>query len=267
LDALPRFGAISILVNPSLLELRKLSQADEHSDSLHRIALSLTAQGEERDVIRAAVDGLVLDFGAALARIWIAGPPGRSRHRSFLANGLALRLKAERVGEADMKAESGREVMAADWIRRVAETHEGLTTSRLYHGGKTPDASWMRANHFRAFAAHALMDGDTLLGVLAVFTQFPITERTKALLGIFAGLLAAEIRDCGDKTPVVPESPSDIRIPAGSSLDTAMRISIEAALLASAGRIEGEGGAAQSLSLHPNTLRSRMVKLGILRIS
>jgi DNA-binding NtrC family response regulator len=249
------------------LELYKLSQADEYSDSLHRIALSLTAQREERAVIRAAVDGLVGDFGAALARIWISGPPGRSRHRSFLADGLALRLKAERVGKVDMETESGREMMAGDWIRRVAETHESLTTSRLYHGGQTPDAPWMRENRFRAFAAHALMDGDTLLGVLAVFTQFPITDRTKSLLGVFAGLLAAEIRDCGRQTPAVPASQSDIRIPAGSSLDSAMRIYIEAALKASSGRIEGVGGAADALCLHPNTLRSRMTKLGIRRIS
>jgi transcriptional regulator with GAF, ATPase, and Fis domain len=52
--------------------------------------------------------------------------------------------------------------------------------------------------------------------------------------------------------------------PAGIvSLDTAMRRHIEAALVATAGRIEGPSGAARLLKINPHTLRARMRKLGI----
>jgi transcriptional regulator with GAF, ATPase, and Fis domain len=39
---------------------------------------------------------------------------------------------------------------------------------------------------------------------------------------------------------------------------------IRQALETAGGKINGPGGAAQILGLHPNTLRSRMIKLGIL---
>ena len=47
------------------------------------------------------------------------------------------------------------------------------------------------------------------------------------------------------------------------SLDAAMRRHIEAALDATAGRIEGPHGAARLLEINPHTLRARMRKLGI----
>jgi transcriptional regulator with GAF, ATPase, and Fis domain len=48
-----------------------------------------------------------------------------------------------------------------------------------------------------------------------------------------------------------------------ATLDEAIRRHIEAALARCKGRIEGETGAARMLAIHPNTLRSRMQKLGI----
>jgi hydrogenase-4 transcriptional activator len=47
------------------------------------------------------------------------------------------------------------------------------------------------------------------------------------------------------------------------TLDQAMRAHIERALARCGGRIEGQGGAARLLGLHPNTLRSKMNKLGV----
>jgi len=47
------------------------------------------------------------------------------------------------------------------------------------------------------------------------------------------------------------------------TLDEAMRQHIEAALARCKGRIEGDTGAARLLAIHANTLRSRMLKLGI----
>jgi transcriptional regulator with GAF, ATPase, and Fis domain len=47
------------------------------------------------------------------------------------------------------------------------------------------------------------------------------------------------------------------------TLEEAMRTHIEQALLRSKGQIEGPQGAATLLDIHPNTLRSRMTKLGL----
>jgi transcriptional regulator with GAF, ATPase, and Fis domain len=53
--------------------------------------------------------------------------------------------------------------------------------------------------------------------------------------------------------------------PTSMSLDDAERRHIEAVLTQTGGVIEGPAGAATILNLHPNTLRSRMKKLGVTR--
>ena len=58
--------------------------------------------------------------------------------------------------------------------------------------------------------------------------------------------------------PVQPPTPREI-----VSLNVAMRQHIEAALIATRGRIEGRKGAAALLKINPHTLRARMRKLGV----
>jgi transcriptional regulator with GAF, ATPase, and Fis domain len=61
--------------------------------------------------------------------------------------------------------------------------------------------------------------------------------------------------------PAAPSAPvGDEEFP---TLDEAMRAHIERALMRCQGRIEGPSGAAKLLGLHPNTLRSKMNKLGV----
>ena len=62
---------------------------------------------------------------------------------------------------------------------------------------------------------------------------------------------------------VDPSAPIEAEIGAFPTLDEAMRSHIERALARCHGRIEGATGAATLLGLHPNTLRSRMNKLGV----
>jgi transcriptional regulator with GAF, ATPase, and Fis domain len=51
--------------------------------------------------------------------------------------------------------------------------------------------------------------------------------------------------------------------PIGDSLDSIQRAHIEGVLLECGWRINGRNNAAERLGLHPNTLRFRMKKLGI----
>jgi GAF domain-containing protein len=242
-----------------------VSRADELSDFLPAIALRLTERLDEKHVVDTAVEGLVSDCGAAMARIWIAGSPSRSRFRSLLLDHkVRLALKAECTRKVNLDAEKGREVMAAAWIATIARGRVPIASSRLFHGGHTPDASWMRQNRFRTFAGYPLLDGQVLLGVLAVFSRHTLTERSFRLLGIFSAQLASALRESKhrEQEDLTREM---VGIPAGTSLDEAMKTYIEHALDAASGRIEGPHGAAESLGIHPNTLRSRMSKLGVLR--
>lgn len=70
----------------------------------------------------------------------------------------------------------------------------------------------------------------------------------------------------GLNAPLLPLGPSshtnrDLQPPA--SLNNTIRSAIEAALRSSHGKVEGPGGAAELLEVNPNTLRSKMRKLGI----
>jgi formate hydrogenlyase transcriptional activator len=63
---------------------------------------------------------------------------------------------------------------------------------------------------------------------------------------------------------VIPEVPQVQQAAAGiGTLNAAMKEHIERALVATRGKIEGRGGAAELLGINPHTLRARMRKLGI----
>jgi formate hydrogenlyase transcriptional activator len=67
-------------------------------------------------------------------------------------------------------------------------------------------------------------------------------------------------------SPVLEVPPAVLGIrPVAAAAPVDEKARIERALEEARGRIEGEQGAAQALGLHPNTLRSRMKKLGIER--
>src|SRR5262249_22796338 len=63
----------------------------------------------------------------------------------------------------------------------------------------------------------------------------------------------------------MPSATSARPTPPLESLESSMRSHILAALDRSGWVIDGPRGAAKTLDLHPNTLRSRMKKLGIVR--
>jgi formate hydrogenlyase transcriptional activator len=89
---------------------------------------------------------------------------------------------------------------------------------------------------------------------------------------VFASTTAARSVIAGPPTPSASEGERLAAASAGptvrfESLESNMRNHILAALEASGWVIDGPHGAAKTLSLHPNTLRSRMKKLGIVRSS
>src|SRR5262249_16936964 len=89
---------------------------------------------------------------------------------------------------------------------------------------------------------------------------------------VFASATAARAANAGQATP----SASEVERPAAASAgptaplespDSTTRNHILVALEASGWVIDGPHGAAKTLGLHPNTLRSRMKKLGIVRLA
>ena len=91
------------------------------------------------------------------------------------------------------------------------------------------------------------------------YLQNLIDDRLKAVLSGYSGTASKEeefypAKSRGEKSHAQGKVPS---------LNAIMIEHITKALIMSKGKINGPGGAAEILQLHPNTLRKRMLKLGI----
>ena len=96
---------------------------------------------------------------------------------------------------------------------------------------------------------------------------------TEPILTIGPGMLASVSAVDGGDTVGATQARQGSRLPgptpsssAGMPLEEVAKQHIRAVLEQTGGVIEGPNGAARILSLHPNTLRSRMKKLGILKV-
>jgi DNA-binding NtrC family response regulator len=99
--------------------------------------------------------------------------------------------------------------------------------------------------------AAILGNGKSLQVAQALGINRPPLDSPPAWSSVSTGV---EVRDGGGGPP----APSTL-----ATLDAAMKEHIERALLATRGRIEGHGGAAQLLAINPHTLRARMRKLKV----
>jgi len=175
-------------------------------------------------------------------------------------------------------------------IRLVAATHRDL--GAMVRAGQFREDLWYRINVFTIrlpplrerlddigpLAEHFAQIAARRVGVVAL----RVTPADLALLKAYAWPgnvreLSAVIeraailgegrrldveRSLGVRTePAGAAAPADEEFP---TLDDAVRAHIQRALMRCQGRIEGPHGAARLLGLHPNTLRSKMNKLGVL---
>jgi transcriptional regulator with GAF, ATPase, and Fis domain len=143
------------------------------------------------------------------------------------------------------------------------------------------EATWLASHRVRSFVAVPLVRDGVSIGVLALFSRRELTDAEVGLITFAADqALAAhakEGREVGARTRGTDAQPPQAAPPSRAALEpSAMppvertlaeieREAIERTLAHTSGRISGPRGAAAILGLHPNTLASRMLKLGIKR--
>jgi len=176
------------------------------TEPLLSLALDVAAERSLSGVLQTIVQGLALQPGVALARIWLL-LPGDICDSCFMRAQCSDRTQClHLVASAGTPAGSPGE----DWsflqghFRRVPMDavkvgQVGRTGTAMLVKDVTSDddriarPDWVQREGIRSFAGHPFIFRDEVLGVLAIFTRQPLDERAFAWLGMFANQAAVAI--------------------------------------------------------------------------
>jgi transcriptional regulator with GAF, ATPase, and Fis domain len=170
----------------------------ESSDALQHIALEMTSVLELPVLLRTITDGLVTEFDAALARIWLLETPTCSQcadrekcpHRTphlglSASSGLSQRLdgRYREVALGSLK------------IGSIAVERMPVCLDDVTRDPRIADPKWIEANALRTFAGYPLLFRGELLGVMALFTKRTLSAKEFERVGAFANQAAVAIKN------------------------------------------------------------------------
>src|SRR5262245_12715183 len=167
--------------------------------ALEHITLQMTAKLQLDDVLATITQGLVQEFHAAFARLWLLGP-GDLCTACYQAADCANRARC-----LHLKASAGLYINLNGTFRRVplgvakighialgwgpTYTNDTLADDRL------PDKTWLREHGLVSFAGYPLLFQEELLGVLAMFSQRVMHQDEFDRLAVFANQAAIAIKN------------------------------------------------------------------------
>jgi transcriptional regulator with GAF, ATPase, and Fis domain len=167
--------------------------------ALERITLQMTGKLQLEDVLATITLGLVEQFNAAFARIWLLGS-GDLCAVCYKADDCAnrarcLHLKASAGLSTNLNGEFRRVPLGALKIGRIAQGWEPTYTNDARADDRLPNKSWLHEHGLVSFAGYPLIFQEELLGVLAMFSQRLLTAREFDRLAIFANQAAIAIKN------------------------------------------------------------------------
>jgi len=170
----------------------------------------------------------------------------------------------ERIDGAFRRFPIGAREVGMAVVRQVPYVARGGLANR-----SLAESTWLATHRVRSFVAIPLVHNGVSFGVLALFSRRELTDVEVGLIAFAAeqalGAHVAESKAASPPRLAAPSPTTAAPAPAQRTLAEIEREAIERALERSAGRISGTRGAAAVLGLHPNTLTSRMLKLGVKR--
>ena len=184
-------GAGALLFVASLRDLSERVELERQLDMVRlvrattRAATEMAARLENETVVRIAVRTLVLDFGAALARVWLTDAPGQTLVL-FASDGLSTRVEGSSRFRVDIATHPRK-------IGVVARTREPLVRNGL-EGDPQFDQEWVQREGIAAAAIFPLVAGK-LRGVFACFFRHALHDDVSATLSSFAAHLAAMLQN------------------------------------------------------------------------
>ncbi|ETW98367.1 MAG: hypothetical protein ETSY1_19060 [Candidatus Entotheonella factor] len=168
-------------------------------DTLERITLKMASSLELEEVLTTITEGLVEDLDAAFARIWLLGPgdmcAGCYKADACEDQTRCLHLKASAGMYTAIDGEYRRVPLGALKIGRIAQGWGPVWTNDVMGDERLPNKAWLQEQGLQAFAGYPLLFQNELLGVLALFSQRPLTQQELDRLPVFANQAAIAIKN------------------------------------------------------------------------
>ncbi len=172
---------------------------NQHAELLERIALQMASSLDLQVVLTTITQGLVDDFDAAFARIWLLGL-GDLCATCFKAADCTnrercLHLKASAGLYTNLNGEYRRIPLGALKIGRIAQGEGPMATNDVPNDDRLPNKAWLHENGLRSFAGYPLTFRGELLGVVAMFGRRAMTQGEFDRLALFANQAAIAIKN------------------------------------------------------------------------
>jgi PAS domain S-box-containing protein len=168
---------------------QELRQAKEAAAERARLAelgrdvgIALTQGDALRELLQPCAEAMVRYLDAAFARVWWL-PPGKD----------ILELQASAGMYTHLDGPHARIPVGQLKIGWIAQERRPLMSNEVQEDAFISDKSWARREGMVAFAGYPLVVKDRLLGVLAMFSQRPVSEAVLQTLGSLAGVIALGI--------------------------------------------------------------------------
>src|SRR5215467_8918778 len=167
--------------------------------ALQHITLQMTAKLQLEDVLATITQGLVQEFHAAFARLWLLGP-GDLCAACYQAADCAnrahcLHLKASAGLYTNLNGTFRRVPLGVAKIGHIALGWGPTYTNDTLADDRLPDKTWLREHGLVSFAGYPLLFQEELLGVLAMFSQRVMHQDEFDRLAVFANQAAIAIKN------------------------------------------------------------------------
>jgi signal transduction histidine kinase len=167
--------------------------------ALEHITLQMTAKLQLEDVLATITQGLVQEFHAAFARLWLLGP-GDLCTACYQAAACAnrarcLHLKASAGLYTNLNGTFRRVPLGVAKIGHIALGWGPTYTNDTLADDRLPDKTWLREHGLVSFAGYPLLFQEELLGVLAMFSQRVMHQDEFDRLAVFANQAAIAIKN------------------------------------------------------------------------
>jgi PAS domain S-box-containing protein len=146
------------------------------------VSTIVSQRGGQRELLQRACEAIVQALDVAFARVW-----------TIDATNTVLELQASAGMYTHIDGPHAFVPVGKFKIGKIAEERAPHLTNDVLNDPRVGNPAWAREQGMRAFAGYPLLDGERLVGVLALFARTELSEDTFSALRLIADVIAQGI--------------------------------------------------------------------------